>query len=82
MFSYAVNMLREVIEGEGSVVLDNAEAQQQAMKYQQLELQAETEPSFENPPEDMMPLEFRNLFSGIVFQDANGDCRMPFGMGR
>jgi hypothetical protein len=28
MFSYAVNMLREVIEEEGSVVLDNAEAQQ------------------------------------------------------
>jgi len=82
MFPDAVDMLRKVIVKEGSVVLDRAEAQRQNIIARQTEPQSEPEPSFENPPEDLMPLDWRNRFGCIVFQDADGNCRMPFGMPR
>lgn len=80
MFPDAVSMLRQVINAEGSVVVDKAKAQMNSYKLQLLDHVRKTEPSFENQYEDMMPLEARDLFSAVIFQDANGDCRMPFGM--
>jgi hypothetical protein len=82
IFPDAVEMLRNVIEEEGSEVIDHAKACQEDRRIQQVEPMAENEPSFENPGEDMVGLQWRNMFSSIIVQDPNGDVRMPFGMGR
>jgi hypothetical protein len=76
----AAAMLRKVIEEEGSVVLREAEARQEEMKFRKTAPESEVEPSFENPFEDMFSLKDRSIFGQIIFQDGNGDCRMPFGM--
>jgi hypothetical protein len=79
MLPDAVNILRKVIEQEGGTTLANAMARAEYIKLQQTKPQTEVEPSFENPHEDWMDLEFRNRFSTIMFGDEHGNVRMPFG---
>jgi hypothetical protein len=80
VFPAAVHMMADVITKEGDATLAKANSQEDKLKIPQLEPEAEAEPSFENPYEDMMSFEWRNMASMIVFQDENGDCRMPFDM--
>ncbi|KAF1842128.1 uncharacterized protein K460DRAFT_370122 [Cucurbitaria berberidis CBS 394.84] len=78
MFPHAVTMLRNVIVEEGSAVLTKARARQHQKKLQHTETGNEVEPSFENPPEDDLPVKLRSQCGFMVFQDENGDCRMLF----
>ncbi|KAH6860295.1 hypothetical protein B0T12DRAFT_410100 [Alternaria alternata] len=57
----------------------NAMVCQEEMKLNLEDSRAEDEPSFENPDEDNWDLELRGMADLIILQDANGDCRMPFG---
>ncbi|KAF2025931.1 hypothetical protein EK21DRAFT_75266 [Setomelanomma holmii] len=81
MFPDAVNMLRKVMLEEGNVVLAKAKRREMAAQLQHIEPQTDSEPSFENPYEDMFPLEWRQMFSTIVFTDENMNCHMPFSEG-
>ncbi|CAO2648057.1 Nn.00g089790.m01.CDS01 [Neocucurbitaria sp. VM-36] len=75
VFPTAVAMLGKVINEEGDKVLAEARALQQEMKVQHSGPESEKEPSFENPPEDLIGLEWRNRFSEIYIQDENGELR-------
>ena len=78
MFPSAVVMLRTVIDEEGNAVLAKATAQQKDLKLKDPEPKSEAEPSFENPIEDMIPLELRRKAISISIVEPNGDIRMPF----
>jgi hypothetical protein len=82
VFPVAIAVLRKLIKEEGDAVCTKAKVSQKKMKRRQTESMDDAEPSFENPPEDTMPLDMRNMFAGIVFQDSDGSCRMPFPFGR
>ena len=79
IFPVAAAILRKKIEKEGDAVLQKAKAWQDETRIELVDDENENEPSFENPYEDTMAVEWRNKFSCIVFQDANGDCRLPYG---
>jgi hypothetical protein len=79
MFPDAVDILRQIIEHEGGATLEEAAVREKDIKLQQTESQSQVEPSFENPHEDWMDLEFRNRFSTIMFGEEHGNVRMPFG---
>lgn len=79
MLPDAVDILRKVIMKEGRMVIDKLEVQQEKMKSRQTSAPEEVESSFENQDEECLPLKLRDLFGDIIFQDANGDWRMPFG---
>jgi hypothetical protein len=79
MFPIAVGFLREVIEAEGDVGICDAETQQAQSRLVNTQSDPDNEPDFENPQEDMLPLEFRNWFCGNVIVDrGDGDIRTPF----
>ncbi|KAF2241562.1 hypothetical protein BU26DRAFT_382305, partial [Trematosphaeria pertusa] len=79
MFPAAVKFLREVIEKEGDTEYAQATARCEMKPNGGDTKVDEIEPSFENPPEDSMPLLTRGMFWMVVVRDENGDCRMPFG---
>ncbi|KAH4939177.1 hypothetical protein HBI67_065670 [Parastagonospora nodorum] len=79
MFPEAVIMLRKLIEKDDDHVIHEAKARDEDIKLHQMEPQAEVEPSFENPFEDMFGLEWRDMFGCIMFGDEHGNVRMPFG---
>ncbi|KAI4917742.1 hypothetical protein J4E85_009834 [Alternaria conjuncta] len=79
IFPVAAAILRKKIEKEGDAVLQKAQVWQDETRIELVDDKNEDEPSFENPDEDTMAVEWRNKFGCIVFQDANGDCRMPYG---
>jgi hypothetical protein len=77
MFPDAVQMLRRVMEREGSEVIDHAKACEKDRKLQQVEAVSEAEPSFENPFQDRFPLGLRMALA-IVYRDENGVIHQPF----
>jgi hypothetical protein len=79
IFPVAAAILRKIVQKEGNNVLMNAMVCQEEMKLNLEDSRAEDEPSFENPDEDNWDLELRGMADLIILQDANGDCRMPFG---
>jgi hypothetical protein len=81
IFPAVSEMVRKVIDKEGNTVLTNANMLREDLKLKLKTMKSEDEPSFENPDEDMIGLDFRSRFrfGRIALQDANGDCRMPFG---
>jgi hypothetical protein len=79
IFPAAAGTLRKLIQSEGGHCLAKASEWQQEMKVKLEDCQSEEEPSFENPCEDTMGVQWRNMFSDIFFQDENGDFRMPYG---
>ncbi|KAH6027022.1 hypothetical protein HBI83_052290 [Parastagonospora nodorum] len=79
MFPEAVIMLRKLIEKDDDHVIHEAKARDEDIKLHQMEPQAEVEPSFENPFEEMFGLEWRDMFGCIMFGDEHGNVRMPFG---
>jgi hypothetical protein len=79
MFPIAVKFLREVIETEGDVEICDAETQQAQSRLVNTQSDPDNEPDFENPEEDMLSLELRNLFCGKVIVDGkDGNIQMPF----
>jgi hypothetical protein len=79
IFPVAAVILRKVVQREGNNVLMSANVCQEEMKLDLEKFKAEDEPSFENPFEDAMDLEFRGMASHIILLDENGNSRMPFG---
>jgi hypothetical protein len=82
MFPDAVDMLRKFIKEEGTAVLEKASTQQADIRLPRNHGKKKAEPSFENPFDNLMSLDWRDRFGMIVLQDANGDCHMPFGIGQ
>ncbi|RYF42164.1 MAG: hypothetical protein EOO38_19980 [Cytophagaceae bacterium] len=80
MFPHAVGMLRKVIKEEGDEVLTKQKMREMESQLQHIELEEQSEPSFENPYEDMFPIELRERFGMIIFSDENMNWYMPFGM--
>jgi hypothetical protein len=53
---------------------------EEKMKLRQTEASDDTEPRFENPPDDSVPLKIRDMFSRVMLYQADGSFP-PFRMG-
>jgi hypothetical protein len=79
IFPKAAAILCKTVQKEGNNVLMNAIVYQEEMKLNLEDFKAEVEPSFENPYEDIIDLDFRGMAGNIMLHDENGGFRMPFG---
>jgi hypothetical protein len=79
IFPKAAAILCKTLQEEGNNVLMNAMVCQEEMKLNLEDLKAEVEPSFENPYEDIIDLDFRGMVGNIMLHDENRGFRMPFG---
>jgi hypothetical protein len=79
IFPKAAAILCKTLQEEGNNVLMNAMVYQEEMKLNLEDFKAEVEPSFENPYEDIIDLDFRGMVGNIMLHDENRGFRMPFG---
>jgi hypothetical protein len=81
IFPEAAAIVRKVIQDGGSAVCKKAAVRAEEMKHLHTKDVDSDKESFENPPEDTIPLEGRERFSFIAFVDDMDNCRIPFGVG-
>ncbi|KAB2102465.1 hypothetical protein AG0111_0g8965 [Alternaria gaisen] len=79
IFPKAAAIICKTLQEEGNNVLMNAMVCQEEMKLNLENFKAEVEPSFENPYEDIIDLDFRGMVGNVMLHDENRGFRMPFG---